>query len=321
MAEKIADNATIRAAVVGVGVQGKRHADKLAALAESELVAVFDTDPDRASAVADELGAEAVSDPAALVGRVDAAVIASPTSTHYDVGKMLLEGGIHLLVEKPITRTREEAEQLVALADDKGLVLQVGHLERYNPVVVALADNIRAPQFIESNRIAPFRPRALDVSVVLDLMIHDIDLIHAFVRSPMAHVDAVGRSVFSDEIDVANARIRFENGCVANVTSSRISTKTERTMRIFEADAYLSADMQDKTLSVYRRRGEGAVTGPDDVSIERESFGESDAMLDQMAAFLQTIRRGEAPLVSGRTGMEALMTAIAISDMVKRSGS
>lgn len=307
----------IRAAVVGVGVQGKRHAEKLAALPESALVAVFDTDAARARAVADELGAEPVSDVADLIGRVDAAVIASPTSTHYDVGRTLLDGGIHLLVEKPITRTRDEAEQLVRLADDKGLVLQVGHLERYNPVVVALADNIRNPQFIESNRIAPFRPRALDVSVVLDLMIHDIDLIHAFVQSPMAHVDAVGRSVFSNEIDVANARIRFENGCVANVTSSRISTKTERTMRIFEDDAYVSADMQDKTLSVYRRRGDGPVTGPDDVTVERESFGESDAMLDQMAAFLKTIGDGDAPLVSGRTGMEALMTAIAISDMVK----
>ncbi len=306
----------IKTAVVGVGVQGQRHAEKLVHLTESELVGVFDVDAERASSVADSLNVAALDDVSDLIGRVSAAVVATPASTHCDIAGMLLENGIHVLVEKPITATMEEARKLVDIAEANDVLLQVGHLERFNPAVVALAEKIAEPQFIESQRIAPYQPRALDVSVVMDLMIHDIDLIHSFVGSPMEHVEAVGRSIFSDNIDVANARIRFANGCIANVTSSRISMKSERSLRIFQADSYMSADLQKRTLTSYSKRVDGPVSGPEDVAIDRQSFGDSDPMMDQAQAFLVSVAGGPPPLVSGRAAMEALATAMDIGEMV-----
>ena len=306
----------IRTAAIGAGVQGQRHAEKLAALSASELVAVVDIDSERANTVAANLGTEAVEDYRDLIGNVDAVVLSTPTSTHFDIARPLLESGIHLLLEKPITTTLDEAGELVRLAEDRRAVLQVGHLERFNPAIMALTEHIRQPQFIESNRIAPYKPRALDVSVVLDLMIHDIDLIHSFVHSQMAQVDAVGRSVFSDSIDVANARIRFANGCVANVTSSRVSLKTERSLRLFQGDSYASIDLQDRTFTRYSKRGPGPVSGPEDVAIDARSFDASDAMMDQTQAFLDSISGGPPPLVDGERAMQALETAIAIGNAI-----
>ncbi len=266
--------------------------------------------------VAGSLSAEAFTDFRQLIGKVDAVALASPTSTHFEIASTLLKDGVHLLIEKPIATTAEEGWELVRLADEHGLILQVGHQERFNPAVLAIADHVRQPLFIESNRIAPYRPRALDVSVVLDLMIHDIDLIHSFVQSPMVNVDAVGRRVFSESIDVANARIRFENGCIANVTSSRVSMKTERSLRVFQPDEYISADLHNKTVTRFAKKGDGPVTGPEDVTIDKAEFGESDAMMVQTEAFLDSIGGGPAPLVSGRTGTEALATAAAIGQAV-----
>lgn len=306
----------VKTAVIGVGFQGKRHAEKLAALPASQLVAVADIDTERGRSVASGLGVEHAQDFHDLMGEVTAVAVATPTSTHFDIVRTLLDGGIHVLLEKPIATTMEEARKLVDLAEARAVVLQIGHLERFNPAVLALTQYVKRPQFIESNRIAPYKPRALDVSVVLDLMIHDIDLIHGFVRSSMEHVDALGRSVFSNNIDVANARIRFVNGCVANVTSSRISLKTERSLRIFEADSYMSTDLQNKTLTTYSKRGARPVSGPEDVAINKQSFGDSDALMDQAKAFLDSIAGGPAPLVSGRTAMEALETATVIGDLV-----
>lgn len=307
----------IRTAAIGVGFQGRRHAEKLARLGNSELIAVVDADLATAEAVAGDLGVVALSDPERLPEEVEAVIVATPASTHFAIASSLLDRGIHVLLEKPIATTMDEAGALVEQAEASGLVFQVGHLERFNPVVAAMANRIARAEFVESNRIAPYKPRALDVSVVMDLMIHDIDLIHSVVGSPMASVDAVGRSVFSDSIDVANARIRFENGCVANVTSSRISLKTERSMRIFAADSYISADLHNKILTHYRKRGSGPVTGPEDVEIDTQSFGESDAMLEQARAFLESVAGGPPPLVSGRAAMEALETAMVIGDMVR----
>lgn len=307
---------TIRTAAIGVGVQGDRHAQKLAALPNSKLVAVVDADAERAAAVADKLGAQAVADYRELIGKIDAAALSTPTSTHFEIARELLQNGVHLLVEKPITTTVEEARELVRLADERSLILQVGHLERFNPVVTALADHVDDPQFIESNRIAPYKPRALDVSVILDLMIHDIDLIHSFARSPMEKVDAVGRSVFSDSIDIANARIEFANGCVANVTASRISMKTERSLRIIQADSYMSADLHNKTLTRYAKKRPGPVSGPQDVDVDMNAFGDSDAMMDQTKAFLDSIADGSQPLVSGLIAMQALETAAVVGDAI-----
>lgn len=308
----------VRTAVIGVGSMGRWHAEKFAALDESELFAVVDAEGNRARSIAKELGVQSLTDYRDLIGNVDAVAIATPTSTHFDIAGTMLDSGIHVLLEKPIAATIEESRRLVELAEDRGLVLQVGHLERFNPAVVAMSEHVDAPQFIESNRIAPYKPRSLDVSVVLDLMIHDIDLIHSFVRSPMEQVDAVGRSVFSDSIDVANARIRFTNGCVANVTSSRISLKTERSIRLFQPNSYVSADLHNKTMTYYVKRGDGPVSGPEDVAIDKQSFGDSDALMEQARAFLESVAGGPMPLVSGRTAMEALETATVISDSVAR---
>lgn len=306
----------IRTAVIGVGHQGRWHADKFAALEQSELVAVVDANEETRQKVAKDLNVEAVADYRGLIGRVDAVSIATPTPSHFEIVSTLLENGIHVLVEKPLTSTVEQARRLVDIADAGKLVLQVGHLERFNPAVMAVAPTVSQPRFIESLRIAPYQPRGLDVSVVLDLMIHDIDLIHSFACSRMVRVDAVGTSVFSDNIDIANARISFENGCVANVTSSRISLKTERTIRIFEASAYHSVDLFAKSATSYRARKDGRVEGPEDISIDASSFDASDALMVQAEAFLASVGGGPAPLVSGQTAMQALETAVAIGEQI-----
>lgn len=307
----------IRTAVIGVGHQGRWHADKFAALEQSKLVAVVDASEETRKSVASDLNTEAVADYRDLVGKVDAVSIATPTPSHFEIVGTLLENGIHVLVEKPLTSTVQQAQRLVDIADAGKLILQVGHLERFNPAVMAVAPTVARPRFIESLRIAPYQPRGLDVSVVLDLMIHDIDLIHSFARSRMVRVDAVGTSVFSDNIDIANARITFENGCVANVTSSRISLKTERTIRIFEASAYHSVDLFAKSATSYRAKKDGEVEGPEDISIDASSFKASDALMTQAEAFLDSIAGGPPPLVSGRTAMQALETAVAIGEQIE----
>ena len=233
-----------RVAVVGAGYLGRFHAQKYAALDGVQLVAVADPDEAARERVAREAACAAVADYRQLLGEVDAVSVVTPTPLHHRVSREFLESGAHVLVEKPITATIEEARDLVATATRLGKVLQVGHLERFNPAIVAVEGILDRPRFVESNRLAPFKPRGTDVSVVLDLMIHDIDLILNIVGSPVASIDAVGAQVFTDEIDIANARLRFENGCVADATASRISMKSERKLRVFQSDAYLSIDLQ-----------------------------------------------------------------------------
>jgi predicted dehydrogenase len=223
-------------------------------------------------------------------------------------------------VEKPITATAEEARELVALAREEGRVLQVGHLERFNPVIVAVAGELTNPRFIESNRLAPFKPRGTDVSVVLDLMIHDIDLVGHIVRSPVGTIDAIGAPVFTEEIDIANARIRYENGCVADVTASRISLKSERKLRVFQADAYLSIDLQQKLLTVVRRPMAIEAGEMPKVDLEERSFEPGDALLAEIEAFLDAIEQGRPPVVSGEDGLHALETATRIGELVGKSG-
>jgi predicted dehydrogenase len=307
----------VRTAVVGVGHQGKWHAEKFAALEKSDLVAVVDKDPDRCQILATKLSVKPVSDFKDLIGEVDAVSIASPTRSHFDIASALLENNIHVLVEKPITTTLEEAEALVELAEDKGLVLQVGHLERFNPAIMGIVEHLKQPQFIESNRIAPYKPRSIDVSVVLDLMIHDIDLVHSIVGSAVVSLDATGGSIISNDVDIANARIKFENGCVANVTASRVGFKTERSLRIFQSNAYFSVDLHNKKSTMYQKKGDGPVLSPDDISVDEQSYDASDALMVQSEAFLDSIVGGPPPLVSGRIGMQALKTALDIGEMLK----
>lgn len=304
----------IRTAVIGVGYLGLFHAEKFAQLPESNLVGVVDTSGPRAEEVAAKVGTSAYTDFRELIGKVDAVSIVVPTQYHFEVARAFLERGVHVLLEKPITTTVAEADELIRLAEEKGAVFQVGHLERFNPVIVGLKGLLTGPRFIESIRIAPFKPRGTDVNVVLDLMIHDIDIIQTIVGSPVKQISSIGAPVFTDEEDIANARIQFENGCVANVTASRISLKSERKMRIFQSDSYISVDFQNKKLAVFRKGTGEMFPGVPKVDMEETSFEQGDALKAEIASFLDCVRTGAQPVVSGQDGKRALETALKISN-------
>ena len=306
----------VRTAVIGVGYLGRFHAQKYAQLPGSRLIAVVDADLATAQRVAGELGVEAVSDYRDLLGRVDAVSVAVPTPLHHAIGCALLERGVHVLLEKPIATTVAQARELVDLATVRGCVLQVGHLERFNPAILAAAKRLTRPRFVESHRLAPFKLRGTDVSVVLDLMIHDIDLIQELVGEPLTAIDAVGASVFSGEIDIVNARLHFRGGCVANTTASRISMKQERKIRIFQDDSYLSIDMQQKLLTVIRKKHDAPVQSVAEVSIEEEAVEQGDALLAEIESFLAAVCEGSRPVVSGEDGLRALETALKITQLV-----
>ena len=311
----------LRVAVVGVGYLGRFHAQKYASLPGCELVAVADAHPDVGGAVASELGTRAVADYRELLGKVAAVSIVTPTATHFEIARAFLESGTHVLVEKPITESVEQARTLVAAARRAGRVLQVGHLERFNPTIVAAEPHLRTPRFIDCQRLAPFRERGTDVNVVLDLMIHDLDIVQSIVGSEIEHIDAVGTPVFSPEIDIANARIRFANGCVANATASRVSLKTERRLRIFQDDAYLSLDLQQKILTVIRKQAVAAGEARLPVSIDEQSFEPGDALRSEIEAFLASCRGERTVAVSGEDGARALQTAVAIAAAVNRAAA
>lgn len=307
----------LRAAVVGTGYLGRFHAQKYAALPEAELVAVVDSNRRRAEEVAAELGCRPLTDYHELTGQVDVVSIVVPTQHHYQVASDLLRGNIHVLVEKPMTVTLGEADALIRLAAERELRLQVGHLERFNPAVQAMVDMVSTPMFIESHRLAPYNPRGADVSVVLDLMIHDIDIILNLVHQPLSRIDANGVQVISSDIDIANARLQFENGCVANVTASRVSQKSERKMRLFQPSAYIALDFQSRSLDI-RRKGEGEQSpGIPEILSEHQEFEGGDAILSEIRAFLQSVRTGSRPIVSGEDGRQALATAIEITRQLK----
>jgi predicted dehydrogenase len=299
-----------------VGYLGRFHAQKYAALADCELIGVVDADAEAAQRVAAELGTRSMADHRELFGAVDAVSVATPTPTHTGIAAELLEHGANVLVEKPIAESVSQAQQLIDLARRHRRVLQVGHLERFNPTILAAEPLLTDTRFIECHRLAPFRERGTEVNVVLDLMIHDIDLVQMIVGSALASCDAIGTPVFSSEIDIANARLRFENGCVANVTASRVSLKTERKMRVFRDDAYMSLDLQQKILTVIRKRAGTVGAGELPVHIEEQSFAQGDALLAEIQSFLAAIRGAGPVVVSGEDGARALRTAIEITKRV-----
>jgi predicted dehydrogenase len=309
----------IRTAVIGVGYLGRFHAQKYAGLPNSTLVGICDPAVKSREAVAAELNVPAFADYRELLGKVDAVSIVTPTPLHFDVAKAFLESGASVLVEKPMTVTVAEGETLVQIARDAKRILQVGHLERFNAAVQAVQPTLTVPRFIESARLAPFKYRGTDVDVVLDLMIHDIDLILSIVRSPVVSVDAIGSSVFSKEIDIANARLRFANGCVANATASRVSLKTERKLRLFQDDAYISVDLQQKILTVIRKGAGVGADGMPQVAIDENTYEQGDALKAEIEAFLQAVATGEPPPVTGEDGLLALRTAVSITQQVANS--
>jgi predicted dehydrogenase len=306
----------IRAAVVGVGYLGRFHAQKYAQISGCELVAVVDGREEVRNAVAAEVRSRAVADYRELLGKVDAVSVVTPTPAHFEIAEAFLAAGAHVLVEKPITETPAQARALIARAAEKHRILQVGHLERFNAAILAAEPHISSPRFMECTRLAPYKERGTDVNVVLDLMIHDIDLVQSLAASDIVSIDAVGTPVFSGEIDFANARLRFANGCVANITASRVSMKTERKLRIFEDAAYISLDLQQKILTLIRKRDTAPVPGQLPVSIEEANLEQGDALKSEIESFLDCIRNDRRPLVSGEDGLRALETAIRITEQV-----
>lgn len=305
--------AQIRTAVVGVGYLGSYHAEKYAALPDSTFIAVADIDRNQAIAIARRFGVTALTDYHELLGKVDAVSVVVPTVLHFEVADFFLRHGVHVLVDKPMTTTVEQAEQLIRTAKRNGCVLQVGHLERFNAAIVALKGLLNQPLFIESHRLAPFKPRGTDVNVVLDLMIHDIDIILSIVNAPIRHIMPIGVPVLTHDEDIANARLEFANGCVANVTASRVSTRVERKMRIFQPDAYISVDLQEKRVAIHRKDWHGQAGEMPNIVVSRQQYSNTDALYAELQAFLQAIQDGTPPMVTGEDGKQALEIALEIS--------
>lgn len=303
----------LRMGVAGVGHFGKFHAAKIAASSAADLVAVADSDAGQAREVAALYGISGFDDPRDMLGQLDAVTVAVPTRAHFDVAQGFLEAGVHVLLEKPIADNLDDAKRLIALARAKNLVLQIGHLPRFSGAAQFLHRRLNNPLFIESLRIAPFKPRGTDVSVILDLMIHDLDFILSLVQAPIASIDAAGAPVFSDSEDIANARVKFTNGCIANITASRISLKTERQMRIFQSDAYIAVDFDKRKTRIVAKKSAGPVGGFSDVDVEEQSYEEVDELEREVEAFIAAVRDGTPPVVSGEDGLRALEAALNVA--------
>jgi predicted dehydrogenase len=299
---------SIRAAVVGAGYLGSFHAEKYAQASGCDLVAVADVDLARAEALAARLGCRAVADYRALIGEIDCASVVVPTGHHREVGEVLLGAGVDCLIEKPLAASAAEAAELVRLARERGRLLQVGHLERFNPALTRLARVIDRPRFIECHRLASFTARGADVDVVRDLMIHDLDLIRLLVPEEIASIEAVGVPVVTPRVDIANARLRFTGGCIANVTASRVSLKRERKLRLFQPDMYLAIDLGERSVRICRRRAADEA-GLAEIAWEQIDLGEADALAREIAAFLASVRTRARPAVTGEDGCAALELA------------
>ncbi|MCY3934247.1 MAG: Gfo/Idh/MocA family oxidoreductase [Acidobacteria bacterium] len=317
---------TVRAAVIGAGAMGRHHVRLLARLLGPGSVLVVDADPARAEGAALEHGASVAAGIDEILNAVDVAVVAVPTVDHLEVSERLIEAGIHVLVEKPIAADLDQADALIAAAASRGVVLAVGHVEFYNPAVQEVLSLGLEPRFVEVERMSPFSPRSLDVDVVLDLMIHDLQILHALDPSPVREVRAVGIDVLSDRVDIADARIELESGCVANLTASRVSAERVRQLRVFFEDRYFSLDYQEQTVRGARRvRGEEAADGGDPVSAggpagrilaaDLEVEG-GEPLRHELEAFLDRCASGETPFVNGAAGRRALETALLVNSTI-----
>lgn len=302
----------IRVGVVGVGHHGVYHCEKYVKLPDAELVAVADVRKERAQEVAHLFHTRGFDDHLKLLGMVDAVSVVVPTVDHFRVARDFLKHGVHVLLEKPMTETLRQADSLNRLSQDTGALLQVGHLERFNPAVLAIKDKITTPGFIESMRLSPFPDRALDVDVVMDVMIHDIDIILSIVNSDIAWIHAVGVPVVTDKIDIANARIQFKNRCVANVTASRVSRERMRKLRIFQPDAYFSVDHSTHQIIMCKRIPSTRKGGFHEISVEGIPCEKKDPLEEEIRCFIDSTRTGTPPKVTGQDGRKALDVAIRI---------
>ncbi len=311
----------IRVGVIGTGYLGKFHAEKYSKMDNVEIVGVVDVNKARADNIAKEYETQAYSDHRDILGKVDAVSIVVPTHAHYAVSKDFLEHDTDILIEKPMASTLDQADELIQLAELNGLLIQVGHLERFNPAVVALNDFVRDPMFIESHRLATYKDRSTDVSVVLDLMIHDIDIILNFVNSEIKLIHSAGVPVVTGEVDIANVRLEFENGCIANITASRISTKNKRKIRLFQRDAYLSVDFANYEITVIKKDSKKTDALIPNMDIKQFCFTKADALNDEIISFVNAVTKREAPEVTGRMGRNALKIALNVTNQIKNRNS
>ena len=312
----------IRTAVIGVGHLGRHHARWYKTIKESELIGVYDIDAAKCRNIADEWQVRAFENPSQLAGEVDAVSVVVPTVSHYEVAEHIIRKNIHCLIEKPIASTVEEANSLIELADKHKVVLTVGHIERFNPAIVALKEYKIEPRFIEAHRLAAFDPRGTDVAVVLDLMIHDIELALHLVKSKVKRIESSAVAVVSDRADIANARLSFENGAVANLTASRISLHAMRKLRIFQKSGYFSLDLAEKRADIYRLADSDAASGPgmriplgksgQDIIYRKAGSTDEDMLRLELTSFLHAIQSKTAPEVSAAAATEALRLAIEI---------
>ncbi|MCU0576702.1 MAG: Gfo/Idh/MocA family oxidoreductase [Desulfobacterota bacterium] len=297
----------LKAAVIGVGYLGRFHAQKYASMENVDLVAAVDVDKDRAEEVAREVGTTACTSLESFTG-IEAVSIAVPTSLHASVAIPLLEAGVAVLLEKPIASTTGEAASIIEAAERGGTILQIGHLERFNPALLELKDSIRDPMFIEAHRISPFKARGTDVDVILDIMIHDLDIILDLVGSPVESMEAVGVPVLTDSVDIANARLRFASGCIANITASRVSADVMRKIRLFQKDSYISLDFAKAKADVY------TLSETRQIRHKHLAISESDALASEIRSFVDAVMHGGSVIVDGTAGLKALEMAYAIKD-------
>lgn len=307
---------SVRVGVVGVGYLGRFHAKIYAGMPEVDLVGVADIDADRAQAVAKEHGCQAFSAGASLLGKVDAVSIVVPTGAHSAVARPFIEGGVHMLMEKPIAPTYAESAELVELAERAGIIFQVGHLERFNAGIMVLASRVTNPRFIEVHRLGTFVDRATDVDVVTDLMIHDIDITLSLVNAKIKNIAASGIPVLTEHVDIATARIEFENGAVANVTASRVSNKKLRRIRVFGNECYFGLDYIDQKLEVVRAVPDQAGGKWPKITTESLQIEPRPPLDSELESFIQSVRTGKPPVVNGRVGLEALRVALLVKEKI-----
>ena len=313
----MSEAAKIRVAVVGAGKMGGYHAKYLSKNPDVELVGVCDTIGWKAQLAAWQANTVAIRDYREALGRVDAVVVAVPTPLHHEVGKAALEAGAHVLIEKPIAASVEEAKELMALSESKKLVLQVGHIERFNPAVLEAVRHIRDPRYITVERLGPYDPRMSHIGVVLDLMIHDLDILLTLVGSEVESIEALGAHLLSSHEDIANVRVRFKTGCVADLTASRISLERSRKLRVFQKESYLSLDYGSTALKIYRRKVP-VIKSLKDVEILRPKLTSEDPLKNEQAHFLDCIRHNRKPWPSAERGVEALKLALQIAEELER---
>jgi predicted dehydrogenase len=306
-----------RIAVIGAGRIGALHAKVLSKIPDVELVGVCDTNTWRAQLVAWKYNTVAVRDYKDVLSRVDAAVVAVPTPMHYEVGSAVLSAGVHCLIEKPLASSVDEARKLLELAEQQKVVLQVGHVERFNPAVLEAIQHIRQPKFITVERLGPYDPRVAHIGVVMDLMIHDLDILLTLVGSEVESLEAIGAHLLSDHEDIANVRVRFKNGCVADVTASRISLAKSRKLRIFQADSYISLDYGNSSLKVYKKKS-AVIKSLKDIEIITPKLASTEPLKNEHLHWLDCIRHNRKPWPSGERGVEALKLALQISDELER---